>query len=139
VKSKISVRILDIDIYVSLIKLLNHHEYKRISGYSLTKMDYWRMFGPDTVMNIYLIDKGVTFTIGGSVEVITLGDNNLQFVEEEINKQSIMEKTVESVERHLGRPMDETEKVIYDLMKDDDSYEFKVGKDGSLEAHRVKA
>jgi len=49
-----------------------------------------------------------------------------------------MSKTIESVTALLGRKPDKDEKVIFDLMKDDDLYEFKKGKNGFLEAHRIK-
>lgn len=49
-----------------------------------------------------------------------------------------MENTIENVEALLGRKMDKMEKVIFDLQKDEERYEFRVGKDGSLESH-IKA
>ncbi len=45
-------------------------------------------------------------------------------------------KTLNEVEKLLGRKLDKTEKVIFDLCKDDESYEFRKGENGSLEAHR---
>ena len=49
-----------------------------------------------------------------------------------------MEKTIENVTALLGRKPDRMERVIFDLMKDDDRYEFRKGKDESLEAYLVK-
>jgi len=46
-----------------------------------------------------------------------------------------MENTVENIEALLGRKMDKMERVIFDLQKDEERYEFRVGKDGSLESH----
>lgn len=50
-----------------------------------------------------------------------------------------MSKTIESVEKLLGRKIKKDEQIIYDLMKDDDKYEFKAGKDGRLESHVIKS
>lgn len=50
-----------------------------------------------------------------------------------------MEKTLESVEALLGRKLKGEEKTIYLICKDDDKYEFRVGKNGFLEGHLKKA
>lgn len=45
------------------------------------------------------------------------------------------DKSKQGVESLLGRKMKADEKVIFDLMKDDDRYYFVKGKNGWLEAH----
>lgn len=45
-------------------------------------------------------------------------------------------KTIESVMELLGRKPDKMEMEIFKLLKDDDTYEFKKGRDGYLEGHK---
>ena len=49
-----------------------------------------------------------------------------------------MDKSIEAVQAMLGRKLKGTEKDIYDICKEDDRYEFKVGANGWLEAHIIK-
>ena len=47
-----------------------------------------------------------------------------------------MSKTIESVRELLGRKPDKMEMEIFYLFKDDDTYEFRKGKNGFLEGHK---